>query len=108
MEGQILTVTCEMKQGFMFLSPVLYEHKSEFWRIPSDFYKVDHELEQIARDSGLGCLTMEEKVKYWRQAIEKKRSEIEEMGIKVPAIPEIEVEGVDVQIMKNEAIATSF
>ena len=53
-------------------------------------------------------MTLEEKVKYWRQAIEKKRGEIEEMGIKVPAIPEIEVEGVDVQIRKNEAIATSF
>ncbi|HKI76310.1 MAG TPA: hypothetical protein VKA28_03825, partial [Candidatus Bathyarchaeia archaeon] len=72
------------------------------------FDKVDHELEQIARDSGLGCLTMEEKVKYWRQAIEKKRGEIEEMGIKVPAIPEIEVDGIDVQIRKNETIATSF
>ena len=107
-EEQRLTVTRQMKQGFIFLSPLLYEHKSEFWRLPSDFDKVDHELEQIARDSGLGCLTMEEKVKYWRQAIEKKRGEIEEMGIKVPAIPEIEVEGVDVQIRKNEAIATSF
>ncbi len=107
-EEQKLTVTRQMKQGFIFLSPLLYEHKSEFWRLPSDFDKVDHELEQIARDSGLGCLTMEEKVKYWRQAIEKKRGEIEEMGIKVPAIPEIEVEGVDVQIRKNEAIATSF
>src|SRR6266702_4091546 len=57
-EEQKLTVTRQMKQGFIFLSPLLYEHKSEFWRLPSDFDKVDHELEQIARDSGLGCLTM--------------------------------------------------
>src|SRR5438876_8487796 len=55
-EEQKLTVTRQMKQGFIFLSPLLYEHKSEFWRLPSDFDKVDHELEQIARDSGLGCL----------------------------------------------------
>src|SRR6266487_1496691 len=54
-EEQKLTVTRQMKQGFIFLSPLLYEHKSEFWRLPSDFDKVDHELEQIARDSGLGC-----------------------------------------------------
>src|SRR2546426_7119210 len=97
-----------MKSSFICQSPLPYEHKSEFWRLPSDFDRVDRELEQIARDSGLGCLTLEEKVRYWRQAIEKKRGEIEEMGIKVPAIPEIEVEGVDVQIRKNEAIATSF
>src|SRR5439155_888377 len=45
-EEQKLTVTRQMKQGFIFLSPLLYEHKSEFWRLPSDFDKVDHELEQ--------------------------------------------------------------
>src|SRR5436189_6266647 len=51
---------------------------------------------------------MEEKLKYWRQAMGEKRGKIEEMGIKIPAIPEIEVEGIDVQIRKNETIATSF
>jgi len=30
------------------------------------------------------------------------------MGIKVPAIPELGVEGVEVQVKKNETIATSF
>src|SRR2546429_8943621 len=97
-----------MKQGFIFLSPLLYEHKSEFWRLPSDFDKVDHELEQIARDPGLGCLTLEEKVKYWRQALEKKSGEIEDMGLAVPAIPAIDVERVAEPIRKNEALATGF
>ncbi|HZY93335.1 MAG TPA: hypothetical protein VFE98_00540 [Candidatus Bathyarchaeia archaeon] len=107
-EEQKMTITRQMKQGFIFLSPLLYRHKSEFWRLPSDFDKVDAELEEIARDSGLGVLTMDEKVNYWRQAIEKKRGEIEEMGVQVPAIPEIGVGGVEVQVKKNETIATSF
>ena len=47
-------------------------------------------------------------MKFWRDAIEKKRGEIEEMGIKLPAIPEIGLEGVDVQVKKNETIATTF
>ena len=107
-EEQKLTVTRQMKQGFIFLSPLLYRHRPEFWRLPSDFDKVDQEVEEIARNAGLGVLTMEEKIRYWKQAIEKKRGEIEEMGIKVPAIPELGVEGVEVQVKKNETIATSF
>src|SRR5437660_2295203 len=79
-EEQKLTVTRQMKQGFIFLSRLLYEHKSEFWRLPSEFDKVDHELEQMARDLGLGWLTVEEKGKYWRHACEKKRGAVEEMG----------------------------
>jgi hypothetical protein len=97
-----------MKQGFIFLSPLLYQHKPEFWHLPADFDKVDQEMEEAARDAGLGVLTLEEKVKFWREAIEKKRPEIEEMGIKVPAIPELGVEGEVVQVRKNETIATSF
>jgi len=31
-------------------------------------------MEEAARDAGLGVLTLEEKVKFWREAIEKKRS----------------------------------
>jgi len=107
-DEQKMTVTRQMKQGFIFLSPLLYQHKSEFWHLPSDFDKVDQEVEEIARNAGLGVLTMEEKVSYWRKAIEKKRGEIEEMGVQVPAIPELGVEGVEVQVKKNEAIATSF
>ena len=105
---QKATITRQMKQGFIFLSPLLYRHKPEFWHLPADFDKVDQEMEEAARDAGLGVLTLEEKVKFWREAIEKKRSEIEEMGIKVPAIPELGVEGEVVQVKKNETIATSF
>src|SRR6266849_4881649 len=102
------TITRQMKQGLIFLSPLLYQQKPEFWHLPADFDKVDQEMEEAARDAGLGVLTLEEKVKFWREAIEKKRSEIEEMGIKVPAIPELGVEGEVVQVKKNETIATSF
>ncbi|HEX4920569.1 MAG TPA: hypothetical protein VFV92_07500, partial [Candidatus Bathyarchaeia archaeon] len=76
--------------------------------LPSDFDRVDQEVEEIARNAGLGVLTLDEKVKFWKQAIEKKRGEIEGMGIKIPAIPELDVEGVKVQVKKNETIATSF
>ena len=107
-EEQKHTITRQMKQGFIFLSPLLYRPKTDFWKLPGDFEKVDQELEEVARNTGLGTLTLEEKMKFWREAIEKKRKEIEEIGIMVPAIPEIGVEGVEVQVKKDETIATSF
>ncbi len=107
-EEQKLRITRQMKQGFIFLSPLLYRPKADFWKLPAEFEKVDREMEEIARDVGLGCLSLEEKVKFWREAIEKRRREIEEMGIQIPALPEIGVEGVDVQVKKTETIATSF
>ncbi len=107
-EEQKMRITRQMKQGFIFLSPLLYKHRPDFWKLPADFDKVDQEMEEAAREAGLGALTLEEKVKFWRDAIEKKRREIEEMGIQLPAIPEIGIEGVDVQVKKNETIATTF
>ncbi len=107
-QEQKLRITRQMKQGFIFLSPLLYRPKPDFWKLPQNFEQVDGKMEEVARDVGLGCLTAEEKVKYWREAIEKKRPEIEEMGIKIPALPEIGVEGVDVQVKKTETIATTF
>src|SRR5438046_9721523 len=60
-EEQKLTVTRQMKQGFIFLSPLLYQHPPEFWRLPSAFDKVDEEVTELARNGGLGLLAMEEK-----------------------------------------------
>ena len=107
-EEEKLRITRQMKQGFIFLSPLLYRPKADFWLLPSNFEKVDQQMEDIARETGLGVLTLEEKIRFWREAIEKKRPEIEEMGIKIPAIHEIGVEGVEVQVKKTETIATTF
>ncbi len=107
-EEQKMRITRQMKQGFIFLSPLLYHPKTDFWHLPSNFDQVDQQMEEIARNAGLGVLTLEEKIKYWREAIEKKRPEVEEMGIKIPAISEIGVEGVEVQVKKTETIATTF
>jgi len=63
-EEQKLRVTRQMKQGFIFLSPLLYRPKPDFWRLPSNFETVDQQMEEIARDAGLGCLTLEEKINY--------------------------------------------
>lgn len=103
---QKLMITRQMKHGFIFLSPLLYKPMSEFWRLPRDFDRIDQEMETIARDSGLGVPTIEEKSKGWLEAIERRRAQIEKLGVPVPAIAEISLEGHEVDVRKDEPIAT--
>ena len=103
-----LMITRQMKHGFIFLSPLLYKPMSVFWELPKDFDEIDQEMETAARESGLGVPTLEEKSKGWLKAIERRREQIEKLGIPVPAIKEIDLEGEEVDIHKDEPVATPF
>ncbi len=103
-----ITITRQMKHGFIFLSPLLYKPMPIFWHLQADFDKIDQEMEEIARDSGLGVPTMEEKSKRWLEAIERRKEQIEKIGVQIPAIPEIGLEGKEVDVKKDEPVATPF
>lgn len=105
---QKLMVTRQMKHGFIFLSPLLYKPMQVFWDVPNDFNEIDQEMEEVARNSGLGVPTLEEKSKRWLEAIERRREQIERLGIPLPAIPEIDLEGEAVDVRKDEPVATPF
>ncbi|OFX16108.1 hypothetical protein A3K71_03630, partial [archaeon RBG_16_50_20] len=105
---QKLMITRQMKHGFIFLSPLLYKPMQVFWQLPKDFYDIDREMEEVARSSGLGVPTLEEKSKGWLDAILRRREQIEKLGVLIPAIPEINLEGEEVDIRKDEPIATPF
>ncbi len=107
-ENQKLMITRQMKHGFIFLSPLLFRPMPIFWDLPKGFDKVDREMEEIARNSGLGVPTLEEKSKGWQKAIERRREQVEKLGIPIPAIHEIGLEGAEVHVRKDETIATPF
>lgn len=48
------------------------------------------------------------KSKGWLKANQRRREQIEKLGIPVPAIPEIDLEGAEVDIRADEPIATPF
>jgi rubrerythrin len=103
-----LMITRQMKHGFIFLSPLLYRPMSIFWHLPKDFDEIDREMETVARESGLGVPTMEEKSTGWLKAIQRRREQIEKLGIAVPAIPEINLDGEEVDVRADEPVATPF
>ncbi|MGA8856852.1 MAG: hypothetical protein WB643_06760 [Candidatus Bathyarchaeia archaeon] len=51
---------------------------------------------------------MDEKSKGWLKAIERRREQIEKLGVLIPAIHEIDLEGEEVDIRKDEPVATPF
>jgi rubrerythrin len=89
-------ITKQLRAGFVFLSMILWEPPNMFWELPPYFLPNHRALMQYARQAGLGVLSYEDQAENWRMAIAKVRKVVGDWGIKFPAIPELDIEGVDV------------
>ena len=61
-----------------------------------------------ARDAGLGVLTYEAQAENWRLAMGRVAKIVERWGIDFPAIPELDVAGVEVGDIDLEDIIPVF
>jgi len=61
-----------------------------------------------AREAGLGVLSYEEQAENWRVAMAHVRAIVERWGIDFPAIPELDLEGVQVDVVDPEDIIPVF
>jgi rubrerythrin len=100
-------ISRQMKHGFIYLSPLLFKPMNDFWKLPEDFFEYDQKLEELADRAGLGVPKVEDRKEAWMKAIERHRSKIEELGIPVPAIEEIGVDGLKVNVKKGEEIVAT-
>ncbi len=101
-------ITKQLRAGFVFLSMILWEPPNQFWDIP-DYFLANHRvLVQHAREGGLGVLTFEEQADNWRTALARVRAIVGEWGIDFPAIPELDLDGVDVGHIGPEDIIPVF
>jgi rubrerythrin len=101
-------VTKQLRAGFVFLSMVLWEPPDQFWELPEYFLHNHRILLRIAREAGLGVLTYEQQAENWKLAIARVRRLVERWGIEFPAIPELDIEGVDVGDISAEDIIPVF
>ncbi len=90
------TITRQLRAGFIFLSMILWEPPEGFWDLPPYFLNNHRVLMDHARQAGLGVLSYEEQAENWRGAIAKIRVIVQRWGIEFPAMPELDIEGVDV------------
>lgn len=91
------TITRQLRAGFVFLSMILWEPPDgTFWELPPYFLDNHRVLMGYARDAGLGVLGYAEQAENWRVAMARVRAIVERWGIEFPAIPELDIDGVDV------------
>src|SRR5271170_5912384 len=92
------TITRQLRAGFVFLSMILWEppEGGGFWELPPYFLPNHRVLMNHARDAGLGVLSYQEQAENWKVAIARVRAIVQRWGIEFPAIPELDIEGVDV------------
>jgi rubrerythrin len=101
-------ITKQLRAGFVFLSMVLWEPPDQFWDLP-DYFLANHRvLIDYARQGGLGVLGYDEQADNWRVALARVRSIVERWGIDFPAIPELDLDGVDVGEISPEDIVPVF
>jgi rubrerythrin len=101
-------VTKQVRAGFVFLSLIMYKPPKEFWQLPPYFTEIHEKMEAIARDAGLGILTLEEKEIAWRNAVLRVGANLNKYGIKMPAIPEIGITGEEVEQIKDDEMIIVF
>ncbi|MGH7907128.1 MAG: hypothetical protein ACREP6_10910 [Candidatus Binataceae bacterium] len=101
-------ITKQLRAGFIFLSMILWEPPRIFWELPPYFLPNHRLLMDLARDAGLGVLSYDEQAENWRLAIAKVRKVVEDWGIKFPAIPELDLDGVDVGEITADDIIPVF
>jgi hypothetical protein len=91
-------ITRQLRAGFIFLSMILWEppESGGFWEIPPYFLANHRVLMNHARAAGLGVLSYEEQAENWKVAMARVRAIVQRWGIEFPAIPELDIEGVDV------------
>jgi len=101
-------ITRQLRAGFVFLSMILWEPPDEFWDLPPYFLANHRVLIDHARDAGLGVLDHDRQAENWRQAMAKVRAIVERWGIEFPAIPELDIDGVKVDVTDPEDIIPVF
>jgi rubrerythrin len=101
-------ITRQLRAGFVFLSMILWEPPAQFWDLPPYFLDNHRVLIDHARDAGLGVLSYDEQAENWRVAMAKVRAIVGRWGIEFPAVPELDIEGVDVSDITPEDIIPVF
>ena len=101
-------VTKQLRAGFVFLSMILWEPPNQFWDLPDYFLHNHRILLRTARNAGLGILSYDEQADNWRVAIARVRKLVERWKIEFPAIPELDIKGVEVGDITAEDIVPVF
>ncbi len=98
----------QVRAGYMFLSAVLFEPPAAFWDLPDDFIATQREGEAVAREAGFAIPDYEAKKANWRKAILDLKGVLDRYDIPFPAIPEVDITGVEISEIDFQDIIPVF
>lgn len=101
-------ITKQIRAGYLFLSAVLFEPPEDFWELPDDFIAVQRRAEEVARSAGFFIPDYETKKENWREAILNLKAVLDRYDIPFPAIPEVGIDGQEVNDVDLEDIIPVF
>jgi rubrerythrin len=103
-----LSLTKNLKASYVYISVVFGDPRAPFWRVPGYFKATHDELQEIARQGGLGLIPQAERDEIWRKAMLRVKSVTDRYGIEFPSIPELGIEGTEVALTEEDLMVVSF
>ena len=107
-DEQKVTITKQIRAGYLFLSAVLFEPPVEFWDLPADFIEVQREGEEVARAAGFGVPSYATKKENWRNAMLNLKGVLDRYDTPFPAIPEVGISGQEITDVDMDDIIPVF
>lgn len=102
------SLTKNIKAAYVYISVVFGEPRAPFWKVPAYFSETHHEMQEIARDAGLGIIPQAERNEIWRKAMLRVKSVTDRYGIEFPAVPELGIDGTEVALTEKDLVVVSF
>lgn len=101
-------ITKQIRAGYLFLSAILFEPPTDFWDLPENFIPVQREIEAKCREAGFFIPTYEAKKQNWRNAILNLKGVLDKYNIPFPAIPEVDITGLEISDIDMDDIIPVF
>ncbi|MDE1675274.1 hypothetical protein [Nocardia gipuzkoensis] len=107
-DSERLALTKNLKAAYVYISVVFGEPRKPFWNVPAYFTETHHELQEIAREAGLGIIPQADRDELWRRSMLRVKSVTDRYGIEFPAVPELGIDGKEVALTEEDLVVVSF
>ena len=107
-EDERTSLTKNIKAAYVYISVVFGEPRAPFWKVPGYFSDTHEEMQNLAREAGLGIIPQKERDEIWRKAMLRVKSVTDRFDVEFPAIPELGIDGTEVALTQEDLVVVSF
>lgn len=102
------TLAKGIKASYIYISVVFGEPKAPFWDVPDGFRTQHDRMQRAAYDAGLGVPAPADRDDIWRKAMLRVKAVGDRYGLPWPRIEDLDIDGDDTPITKEDLVVVSF